>query len=618
MMHGSNCRPRSGGRPIVAARPAEPLEARRLCSAYTLSDVASFGAGVGAANPGSVALDSRGNLWGAAGDGAGGGVIFEVARGAHAVTTVIPLPGSQGPGTSLVIDSADNVFCSANAGDSRAYVFEVPAGGGAAASVGSALRVAPGAAPQLAVFGRSVFGVTTAGGNGGLGLLFQVNGPSSDTLASFGPATGSPSDLIADAAGNLFGACSGSDGRGALFELPAGASQVRILATLGSAGTAPQGLAIDGAGNVFGATSAGGAGGVGAVFELPAGGSQVQTLASLSGSDIPTGNLLVDASGNVFGAASGKTAADAGSVFEVPAGSGTATTVAAFGGANGQSPDWLTPDGAGGFFGTTSAGGPAGSRGVVFQLAPAQAGGAGLPLSVALSGRLPAATLVAGQRTAPITQTVRITNTGSSLYTGPVTVNLLLSPDGSAASGDPVAAATRVLRLKPGASAVVPLILRAVPATDVGTFFFAANVADASGASAEAASAGTITSRPPFVDLTGSFVHVPSAVKAGRTLVFTLAITENGNVPVTGSLPIDIFAATGGTVDASATDLGIVTRRVNVLPGHRQIVSVSVPAPATLSGPLFLIAKLDPDNTLNDTNPADNTFASSTAVTFTS
>ena len=60
---------------------------------------------------------------------------------------------------------------------------------------------------------------------------------------------------------------------------------------------------------------------------------------------------------------------------------------------------------------------------------PPHAPGRHLSSSPSLLGRLPKPTLVAGGKIVPIHQTVRVKNTGATIMTGTVTVNLLLSPD---------------------------------------------------------------------------------------------------------------------------------------------------------------------------------------------
>jgi uncharacterized repeat protein (TIGR03803 family) len=128
---------------------------------------------------------------------------------------------------------------------------------------------------------QSSDGTTLGGGTSGYGTVFQLT-PSGalNVLHSFiggGDGAYPEAGLIADMAGNLYGTTygGGAGGQGTVFQLtPAGTLYVLYSFTGGSDGGRPGAdLIADAAGNLYGTTSSGGAtascpGGCGTVFEL--------------------------------------------------------------------------------------------------------------------------------------------------------------------------------------------------------------------------------------------------------------------------------------------------------------------------------------------------------------
>jgi uncharacterized repeat protein (TIGR03803 family) len=208
--------------------------------------------------------------------------------------------------------------------------------------------------------------------------------PTFQNLHSFDPppASNPTGALIADASGNLFGttANGGAFGFGTIFELDAAHGYaVRIIhAFQPPDGAFPQGgLIADPDGFLYGSTCCGGASGLGNVFRLdPSKGYALTTLHEFTASEGfgPTGELLRDASGNLYGATKTGGAHNHGTVFRLDAANAYAlTTLHSFTGADGAEPlAGVIADPEGNLYGTTSAGGPAGSTyGTVFRLAAA-------------------------------------------------------------------------------------------------------------------------------------------------------------------------------------------------------------------------------------------------------
>ena len=207
--------------------------------ASTPTILSSFNGANGAGPVSGVIADTAGDLFGATPSGGayGYGTVFElVNNGASAYTPVTLLSFTTG------VDGSDSGVIADAAGD--------------------------------------LFGTTPSGGEAGDGTVFELvnNGGNytSVTLLSFNGAdgTGPVGGLIADAAGDLFGTTGegGANGDGTVFELVnnGGGSYtpVTLLSFNGANGTGPVGgLIADAAGDLFGATAGGGAG-YGTVFEI--------------------------------------------------------------------------------------------------------------------------------------------------------------------------------------------------------------------------------------------------------------------------------------------------------------------------------------------------------------
>lgn len=214
----------------------------------------------------------------------------------------------------------------------------------------------------------------------------------------------SPSAVIFDTAGNLYGAtfeggnthCDPSAGCGTVFKLEPGAKgkwSKTVLHTFNGAedGASPSGLVFDAAGNLYGTTIygiGGGAKGYGTVFKLAPGtnGKWTETVLHIFNDhdgSAPSCTLIFDKAGNLYGITPLGGAYGFGTVFKlVPGMNGkwTETVLHSFDGKDGNRPtSALVFDSAGSLYGTTLGGGdvnycsPNGC-GTVFKLVPATDG----------------------------------------------------------------------------------------------------------------------------------------------------------------------------------------------------------------------------------------------------
>ncbi len=208
---------------------------------------------------------------------------------------------------------------------------------------------------------------------------------SEEVIYSFSPNGGGVNptqDLIADAAGNLYGTTvdGGDQSMGVVFELSPknGGWQQQVLYSFQSDDGVPtSGLAWDAAGNLYGETG-GGANDAGMVYELSlSGGTWVRTVlysfVDQSTGSFPLGGVVLDAKGNIYGTTqAGGDPFGLGTVFELsPDGKGnwTEQVIHAFGRAKdgGLPQAGVVFDSHGNLFGTTLAGY---SGGTIFELTP--------------------------------------------------------------------------------------------------------------------------------------------------------------------------------------------------------------------------------------------------------
>jgi uncharacterized repeat protein (TIGR03803 family) len=262
------------------------------------------------------------------------------------------------------------------------------------------------------------YGATDSGGANGFGMIYELSPKSGGGwkitilynfptgLISDGQAFGtSPSNLIFDSAGNLYGETGygGAANNGSVYKLSPAAGGTWVEKDLydfsgGADGSMPiGGLIFDAAGNLYGNTRNGGSStacnelGCGTVFELtPSGAGWSKTiLYNLQGGTTdgahPEGGVVFDKAGNLydatfFGGPNGTCGrAGCGSVFEISPSAGTwkETFVYIFTGkqGNGSSPaSGLIFDSTGNVYGTTTNGG-VGGGGIAFEFSPVAGGG---------------------------------------------------------------------------------------------------------------------------------------------------------------------------------------------------------------------------------------------------
>ena len=315
------------------------------CQAGTESVLHSFGASGDAAKPyGTLIQASDGNFYG-----------LSQIGGADNDGAVVKITSS---GTETVL-----------------YSFGSQAGDGVGPK-GSLIQASDG----------NFYGMTAAGGANGAGTVFEVTPSGTETvLHSFGGTVGGVADgatpygdLLQASDGNLYGMTSagGANGTGVVFEINFSTHAYSLLYSFGAQthdGANPYGSLIEVNGTLYGMTAGGGANSLGTVFAFnPTTNTETPLYAfgttATDGAN-PYGSLLAGSNGTLYGLTSGGGANSGGVIFEFDPATDTETVLHAFGtSGDGEFPyGTLIQTSNGNFYGMTELGGASG-QGTVFEL----------------------------------------------------------------------------------------------------------------------------------------------------------------------------------------------------------------------------------------------------------
>jgi len=232
----------------------------------------------------------------------------------------------------------------------------------------------------------SLYGVTTDGGSGGYGTVFEISstgvesvlynfaGPPNDGLA--------PNDVFLDMNGNFFGTTLsgghywGEGGDGIVFKIdPKGAEKVLHSFRGGADGSEPtSGLIQDpNTTDFYGVTVGGGTDGVGTLYKVTASGTETVLYNFGQGGDQPSSKLVQDVTtGNLYGLLGFGGPLGCGGVFQFTS-ADVESVLYLFTGQRGDGcqpgpgDPGLVMDAQGNLFGTTFFGGSA-NQGVVFEI----------------------------------------------------------------------------------------------------------------------------------------------------------------------------------------------------------------------------------------------------------
>ncbi len=356
-----------------------------------------------------LTLGSDGNLYGTTYSGGtqNMGTVFKISPSTGAETVVYSFGSVTGDGTNpaagLLLGSDGNLYGTTYSGggtnvscnDGCGTVFRISTSTGAESVLYSFGSVSgDGLNPAASLIQGSdgtLYGTTYAGGDDADGTVFAFS-PSTGAETILHSFAGTPSDGSAPAAvlllggdGNLYGTTmsGGNFKDGTIFRISPSGSDEILLYSFGTGvddGQDPNasGLIEDSAGNFYGTTLEGGAydksastGGTVFMYSPTSGVETVlYSFGSFSGDGArPTAGLIQGSDGNFYGTTADGGAHGSGTVFSFSPSSSSEAVLYSFGNFSG---DGETPGAgliqlsSGNFYGTTSAGGTAGS-GTVFD-----------------------------------------------------------------------------------------------------------------------------------------------------------------------------------------------------------------------------------------------------------
>jgi glucose/arabinose dehydrogenase len=232
-------------------------------------------------------------------------------------------------------------------------------------------------------------------------------------------------------------------------------------------------------------------------------------------------------------------------------------------------------------------------------------------LAAAVAGPLPAE-VIGGDRGVA---RVAVSNLGTDLLTGFVTVNVYLSADGVLDANDALAGTVhKRVKLKPaGAKAAKVKVKLNYPALADGSYQLLARVepdgalGEASDSNNVAAAAAPIVNHAPVFDFSGTIGRFPATVTRGRKGAVALSVLNTGNVVAAGPLAVRLYAATGNAPVGGLTQLGEVVRTVKIRPGVRKTMKLSFITPADLApGTYYFVADIDPVAAHAETDELNN------------
>uniref|UniRef100_UPI00291677EA beta strand repeat-containing protein n=1 Tax=Bradyrhizobium sp. SZCCHNRI1003 TaxID=3057275 RepID=UPI00291677EA len=380
--------------------PAAGLPNTSATTTFTLSDsstgyvapgyggitvLASFNGSNGQNPVGGLVMDAAGNLFGSSVYTSA--TLFELAKSGSGWSNSLTTLASLGSANSLFVDAAGNLFGAGLSPTNNAgIVYELAKNGSgwnsSVTTLASFTAATSGSSPSGVIMdgAGNLFGTAQSGGSGGHGTVYEIvktgntYNSTPTVLASFNISNGqSPfGQLILDSAGNLFGATATT-----VFEIPKSGGTYGPMTVLSTSVQGPTGgLIMDAAGNLYGIEGSGGASNNGAVYELAKTGNGYSStpivLASFPSAGLyPQGPLLMDGAGNLYGVSATSSTFGHGSIFKIVKTAdgydSTPVTLSTFVGPNGLFPSQIIMDAAGNFFGEAQGGGAYGD-GVIFKL----------------------------------------------------------------------------------------------------------------------------------------------------------------------------------------------------------------------------------------------------------
>lgn len=216
---------------------------------------------------------------------------------------------------------------------------------------------------------------------------------------------------------------------------------------------------------------------------------------------------------------------------------------------------------------------------------------------------------------------LRITNTGDSRFTGPVSITLYAanndSTDSTSLASDAAATTATFSNISLGAnrSRVVSLKFHYPSSLADGSYFLISSLDEMGLNTADSVTTAPSTLRidAPTVDLAATFAaSQPVRVRQDKNNSVVIVLRNTGNVTATGTVNLSLYASSNATLD-TATDVlltGLSGRSIHLKPGQSTRIRLTFQSPSGVTfGNNYLIA-----STTSATEPADTNAANDIAV----
>ena len=211
---------------------------------------------------------------------------------------------------------------------------------------------------------------------------------------------------------------------------------------------------------------------------------------------------------------------------------------------------------------------------------------------------------------------VRLNNSGTTAFSGAITVIVYASTDTTVANQVETLSITTLsgVKLKAGASRNVT-VKYTWTASLAGTYYLVAG-ADAVGTDTQptTAASSAVLVAAQSADLSVAFASAAAVtVTPGKKGKAVVRVTDVGNTTATGNVTVTLDATTTGVVDANATQLVQVVRKVKIAVGKSVTFDLPFTAPADLTPSSYsLVATITSTTTPTDTNIANDSATAST------
>ena len=211
---------------------------------------------------------------------------------------------------------------------------------------------------------------------------------------------------------------------------------------------------------------------------------------------------------------------------------------------------------------------------------------------------------------------VKLTNINSTAFSGPVTVSLYASLDGTLSSNDTTLLIETLpkLKLRAFGSTVITLKFKYPAGITTGSYYIVASAqaTDTGDAPALVVSPARVAVTQKTADLATAFASAsPFVVKPGHKETATITVTNDGNTTATGTLGVSLYESADGSLDIADRLLAAITgRKVHIRAGGSVTLRIHFLAPTDLAaGTYSLIA-----STTSKTNAADDNAGNDIAV----